>query len=351
MKYGVSAFLVVTSLASSVNWGSVDHGVTRLMVIAPVQTTNPILNTEERLIAKSRPPICPRGRACFPPPRNPSTEIYIISPCRGSLLSNNSKPILSWSAVPGATRYSVSVQLSGQPVWSQIVEERTEIPFPASVSLELDKDYELIVEAMVGNERKRGSVTFRLLDSTSAQQVEKETGAIAANTHLPAERAIKLAELYKQNELFTEAIAVLNSVKNENRTLSIYQMLGDLYLENARLPSLAEEPYKQAIVLAKNLNDMNAQAEAQVGLGTVYYYLNNSERAIDYLKAARASYETIKNPELAAQLAQFLGQVYEGVSNRDEAIRWYQIAEAEYKALGDTQRLNFVEENLRRLRQ
>jgi tetratricopeptide (TPR) repeat protein len=239
----------------------------------------------------------------------------------------------------------VRVERSKQQLWEQIVENRTEIPFPAGeLTLEPDKDYELIVES---DNRKSGSVRFRLLAEAKAQQVRAEAGEIAANAKLSAEeKALKLAEVYRENDLFTEAIETLaGAVKNGSRSVPVHLMLGDLYL-NVKLPILAEDTYQQALTLATS--DPEAQAEAQVGLGWASVELKNWERAISSLQAAYAIYERLKKPD-APHAAQFLGQVYERSGNRDEAIAWYQKAKAGYEAFGDKPRQENVEEMLRNL--
>ncbi|WP_017716415.1 tetratricopeptide repeat protein [Kamptonema formosum] len=293
------------------------------------------------LLAKS---VCPPKQPCIQDGRGGSTGINIISPCGGSILKV-SELKLSWSAVPGAKSYSVRVERSKQPLWEKIVENRTEIPFPAGeLTLEPDKDYELIVES---DNRKSGSVRFRMLAEDKAQQVRAEASEIAANTKLSADdKAIKLAEVYRENELFTEAIETLaGAVKNGSRSVPVHLMLGELYLK-VKLPGLAEAPYQQALTLATS--DTEAQAKAQVGLGRASVALQNWERAISSLQAAYAIYERLKKPD-APQVAQLLGEVYERSGNRDEAIVWYQKAKAGYEALGDKLRQENVEEMLRNL--
>jgi tetratricopeptide (TPR) repeat protein len=237
------------------------------------------------------------------------------------------------------------VERSNQKLWEKIVENRTEIPFPAGeLSLEPDKDYELIVES---DNRKSGSVRFRLIAEVKAQPVRAEAGEIAANAKLSAdEKAIKLAEVYSKNELFTEAIETLaGAVKNGSRSVPVHLMLGDLYLQ-VELPSLAEVPYQQVMTLATSKPE--AQAKAKIGLARANVKLLKWDRAISYLQDAYAIYESLKKPE-APQVAQLLGEVYERLGNRDEAIAWYQKAKAGYEGFADKERQENVEEMLRNL--
>ena len=288
--------------------------------------------------------VCPEKGPCYNDGRGSFTGINIISPCKGAILKV-SELKLSWSAVPGAKSYSVRVERSNKQLWDKIVENRTEIPFPAGeLTLDPEKDYELIVES---DNRQSGSVRFRLIAEAKAQQVRAEAGEIAANAKLSAdEKALKLAEVYRENELLTEAIETLaGAVKNGSRSVPVHLRLGELYL-NGNLPILAEDTYQQALTLATS--DPEAQAEAQVGLGQVSMALQNWERALSLLQAGYAIYERLKKPE-APHAAQLLAEVYERLGNRDEAIVWYQKAKAGYEAFADKKRQENVEEMLRKL--
>ena len=348
MKSKVSISLVLTLALAVVDWSlSNCQGIAATPTPILAKEANPI--KDEILLSKL---VCPeRGRPCYDDARSPSSGISIISPTRGLLLASDNQPMLSWTEVSGATSYSVRVEDSGKTLWYEKVENRTEIPYPEEQPpLEPDKDYELIVETIVGDDIKSGRQRFRLLSQLESQDVQAEAEAISTNPELTAdEKALKIAELYQEKDLLTEAIASLNSaLKNQSGSISIYQMLGDLYRE-AGIPTLAESPYQQALNRATTLNDTNAQAEAQVGLARVNVTKMNWEQAISWLEAAHKNYETLNNQELATQVTQFLGEVYEKSGNLDKAIYWYQQARNGYEELGDTERLEYVEKQLRYL--
>ncbi|MEQ9236484.1 hypothetical protein [Coleofasciculus sp. E2-BRE-01] len=67
------------------------------------------------------------------------------------------------------------------------------------------------------------------------------------------------------------------------------------------------------------------------------------------LTAAYSNYQQLNNAELTPQVAQFLGEVYEGDNNYEQARRWYQEAKAGYEAIGDEQRIEYIEKVMRRL--
>lgn len=281
--------------------------------------------------------------------RNPGTNITIISPTRGSLLNN--KPTISWSPFPDATSYSVRVEYLGKILWEKTV-EKTEISYPNDQPpLELDNDYELIVETVINNEIKSGSVIFRLPNQAKEQKIQSETQVISNSQLNPDQKSIKLAELYQENDFPNEAIEILkNRVENKSQNLVVYEMLGDLYLK-VNLPKLAETPYQQALNLATNINDTKSKAEIQFNLGEVYDALEKRQEAIASLTSARASYQSLNNRESAAQVAQYLGELYEAIPNRDLAIQWYETAKTEYKSLGEIERANIMEEKLQDLNQ
>lgn len=95
---------------------------------------------------------------------------------------------------------------------------------------------------------------------------------------------LTLADLYQTYNLNAEAIELLEQlVKQGSKITSVYQLLGDLYLQTG-LSQLAKKPYLQALELAKQTKDIEGQAKAQMGLGEAFYGMNNKQDAIAYLK-------------------------------------------------------------------
>ncbi|HBE19252.1 MAG TPA: hypothetical protein DEG17_24005 [Cyanobacteria bacterium UBA11149] len=323
-----------------------------LIAITPLPVTAELLkDTSSNLLLAQNP--CPenpnlpcRRRGG----RNPAANITIISPTRGSLLNN--KPTISWFPISGATSYSVRIEYSEKILWEKIVENQTEILYPSDKApLELDNDYEVIVETIINDKIKSGRVIFRLPNQAQQQSIQTATQNIANSQLTPDDKAIQIAEIYKKNDFLTAAIQTLNSaIKNESENITVYQMLGDLYIQ-ANLPKLAETPYQKALNLAGNLNDRNSQAEIQLKLGKVYDTLDKSEEVIASLTSARASYQSLNKLEFAARVAQYLGEFYEEIPNRDLAIQWYETAKTEYESLGEIERANIMEKKLQNLNQ
>ncbi|NEP40785.1 MAG: tetratricopeptide repeat protein [Okeania sp. SIO2H7] len=298
------------------------------------------------LLAKT---ICPEnGDPCYEEgDRGSSISIQIIGPTVGNLLPTNNRPNLSWEPEAGAESYFVSItDFSG--IILELETGDTQIIYPEDKPpLEPDKDYTLTVETLIGDTAKSGEVNFRLLGEEEAEKIEAAAAEIRNQNNLTAEeKVVKIAEMYEDKRLYSEAIALLNNSLNEGKVSpEIYQTLGKVYRE-AGLSFLAETPYQEALELAE---DKNAIAEAQVGLARVNISLENWEEAISWLEKARANYREINNRELAAQLAQFLGEVLVEKGDRPQAINWYRQAAEEYENLGELERLNYVEEILERL--
>ena len=221
---------------------------------------------------------------------------YIISPRSTALLTN--RPILRWNAVPGATSYQVRVQDAGLKLDWQTETSNTQIEYPGEPPLQPDSYYLLIVETDKGetdkgnsSEEEQGTdLMFTLLDAEKAELVRTEVAKLKQQQLTQEAEGLALAYLYQNYDLKAEAIELLEElVKWGSQTAAVYQLLGDLYLQ-VGLSQQAKSPYLQALELAKYTEDVEGQAEAQVGLGEAEYGLNNKEEAIAWLKKAQENY-------------------------------------------------------------
>jgi tetratricopeptide (TPR) repeat protein len=342
MKNKISLLLGLAFILSLGEWIGVEGGA--------IASTQPRMNIHSSfLLAKI---ICPPEKPCYDDGRGSLSEINIISPRRGALLSNNNRPNISWFAVPNATSYSIRIENSKGVFWDTTSKD-PKISYPDDKPpLEPDKDYTLIVETIVNTDKLTGRANFRLLDLAHTQRIQTEAGKIIAKTQLTSDdKALELAKLDSkpENDLLTEAIEILNhAIKDGSHNVSIYQMLGDLYLQ-VKLPTLAETTYQQALDIATSLKNINAQAEAQIGLGEVNANLQNWQQAITFLNNARGSYQDLKDLESASQVAQFIGEMYENLHDNEQAIAWYKQAKSEYEMLGDIKQANYVEGRIKNL--
>jgi predicted negative regulator of RcsB-dependent stress response len=282
---------------------------------------------------------------CGKEPRGPDEVLDIISPPRRTSLLND-RPMLSWEAVKGATSYTVRVK--GPEVnWESPPVQETQIPYPTDApTLQPGRQYDLTVEADNG---QSGKATFKLLSESDAKLVREIKDQITRLNLPKDEEALDLARLYMGKGLIAEAIETLVAVKDKSQTAQVYRMLGDRYLQ-VELPFLAKPEYETALKLATNAKDIEEQAATQYGLGAVNAALKNPDEAIRWLKAARASYETLNNIELKTDIAHFLGEIYIKLNNRDEARNWFQEALTGYETLKNPQGVEEIQKRLEQLK-
>lgn len=232
-------------------------------------------------------PVYTRTRP-IPPTREPLASGIpdIITPKQTWLLGN--KPTLRWAAVPGTTVYVV--RLSGPGVdWVREV-NTTSIVYPGKPPLRAGEGYLMVVNANNGATAK---TIFSLLDEKRAALVRTSVERIARQNLNDEEKALAIAEVYVGQGLTTEAIELLETLGNKNtRTVAVYQMLGDLFVQ-ARLLRQAESNYLKAVDLAATGNDLEGQAVAAARLGEVYTALGNSDAATYWHKQAERGYQIL----------------------------------------------------------
>lgn len=250
-----------------------------------------------------------RARGDIIPPRDRINPLipYIISPRHTLLL--NPLPTLNWNAVPGASRYNVSLLADEDVIWQTDLSE-TFVVYSGKPPLESGVDYLLMIEADTGassQEEDLPDLGFGLLGENEAQRVSEGVEQLV-NLDLAQEaKSLALVHLYKGYDLKAEAIATLEALVNKgSQTAAVFRTLGDFYLEIG-LNLLAESRYLRAIELAA------ADVEGQ------------------------------------ALVAASLVKVYEAIANRQEAIHWLTQARNRYQILGDMQRLEELEKQQREL--
>jgi len=227
---------------------------------------------------------------------------YIISPRKTKLLDAN--PTLRWNPVPGATRYTVSVE-GGQEDWT-FETDQTELVYPSDAPpLEPGVDYLLIIKTDNGKSSQSEGLAglgFSLLAQEDAQHA-RDAAAQLAELNLPDEaRAFALAQVYAGYGLIAEAIETLEALlETGSQTAAVYRALGDFYRQT-ELSLLAQARYLDAIELAAAAGDVEGQAAAQVGLGEVYATLGQHDLADEQLRQARDGYEALGDVQRVSEL-------------------------------------------------
>lgn len=201
----------------------------------------------------------PRTRGDIAPLRSGISPLipYIISPRRTKLL--NSLPMLRWNAVPGASRYTVSLIVDEEDVLWETQVEGTEVVYSGESPLESGVDYLLMVEADMGAsslEDDSPDLGFTLLDENEATVVREAIEQLVKLDLADETKSFALANLYRIHDLKAEAIATWEAlVKRGSQIAAIYRTLGDLYLEVGLNP-LAQSWYMRATQLGTEVGDV-----------------------------------------------------------------------------------------------
>jgi hypothetical protein len=191
---------------------------------------------------------------------------YLITPRETNILTN--RPQLRWNAVPGATNYTVKID----GVNWEAQAKKTEIVYPGEPPLEAGRRYRVTIEADNGESSTSDAVVgFRVLDEQTKKTVLDAVKTVQQQQLSPEEAGLVLAHLYRGYKLYADAVEVLEGlVKQGSQIATVYQLLGDTYLEIG-LPQLAKKPYEKALKLATNTENLSVQAGIQAGLGMSYY--------------------------------------------------------------------------------
>lgn len=220
---------------------------------------------------------------------------YIISPRRTKLL--DSKPILRWNPVAGATSYKLSLRENGAKLNWEMTVSGTEAVYPGEPALKPGASYKLIVDANTGasseNAVGEGDIEFSLLDEGEVERVKSEVGAI--DKQVPNESAKKLAisSIYLNTSAIAEAIEILETLPKAGlETPPIYRTLGDLYLDRLQLIPQAKAYYSKTINAAK-LDDIEELTAARYGLGQVHSAVRNNLEAMRYLRMAKDGFQSL----------------------------------------------------------
>ena len=178
---------------------------------------------------------------------------YVISPRRTLLL--NGRPMIRWNPVKDATSYTVIVKGPSGYLWQNEVTEN-EVVYPGEPVLEPGVYYTIIVDANTGAsslDDENFVQGFEVINESDRLQIKNAAGEIEAST--AEEESLKLAKLYRENNLRSEAIALLEKLAATNTdNEEIYQMLKQLYLEIG-LVNLADKYAIKAVDLGEIEND------------------------------------------------------------------------------------------------
>ena len=267
------------------------------------------------------------GSTCFGTPRwfRPSfgvsntwhatdaTEPYVISPWAGQVLTTT--PHLRWNAVEGASGYSVGLLHKDSEGWTEMWTVNTthsSINYPRDeAALELGEEYALQV-TVTGEPKgaEESSVIFGAISGPPRRAAEAESAEIDA---LPIDRAMKVVrlveEVYPTSDLYAEGINDLTALINDGmETAQIQRLLGDYFVRSG-LVIPAEESYLAALSLAEMEENIEEEATAAWGIGTVYGRVGREEEARVYLEQGLAIAKELGDEDLAASIEKELDRL------------------------------------------
>ncbi|HBL12896.1 MAG TPA: hypothetical protein DD379_16170 [Cyanobacteria bacterium UBA11162] len=232
---------------------------------------------------------------------------YLISPRRTYLL--NDQPLLRWNAVAGATVYTVTIEEDRKPFWQTTLSD-TEVIYPGTPALKPGANYSLIVQTDTGvssiqEEQIEPGIPyyrFSLLDEAQAQPIQATLEQIRQQELTDSAKALVIAQVYLKNDLISEAIETLEKVvKSGVQSAPIYRTLGELYWNYLELEPQAKDYYSKAVELADS-EDIEEKTAAQNGLGQVEAALGNNDAAVDWLTQALAGYQALGDSERVSKL-------------------------------------------------
>jgi tetratricopeptide (TPR) repeat protein len=231
---------------------------------------------------------------------------YLITPRETDILTN--RPQLRWNAVSGATNYTIKID----GVNWEAQTKKTEIVYPGKPPLEAERRYRVTIEADNGESSTSEAVVgFTILDEQTQKTVLDAVRTVKQQQLSPEEAGLVLAHLYRGYGLYADAVEVLEGlVKQDSQIATVYQLLGDTYLEIG-LPQLAKKPYEKALKLATNTEDLSVQAGIQAGLGTAYRLLGNDSEAVQWLKKAKGGYDELGDISQVQELDKTINSILE----------------------------------------
>lgn len=227
---------------------------------------------------------------------------YLITPRNFSILTN--RPLLRWNAVRGATNYTIKID----GVNWETQTNQNEIKYSGETPLQQGQRYRVTIEADNGTSSKSDAVVgFTILDEATQKTVLDAKNTIEQQSLSSEEEGLILAQLYRGYELYADAIEILEElVKQDSKTVAIYKLLGDTYLETG-LPQLAKKSYEKALELTTG--NLPLQAEIRAGLGKAYYGLGKKDEAVQWLEKAKTSYEELGDSLQVQELDKIINSI------------------------------------------
>ncbi len=195
---------------------------------------------------------------------------YVITPRETDIISD--RPQIRWNAVPGVVNYTVKIDGIN---WKKKT-DKTEIIYDGDRPLQPETRYWVTVTTDQGlSSQQDTEVGFNVSDEQTKKIVLDAVEKIQKQPLSLTERGLVLAYLYRSYELYGDAINVLEDLVNQgNKEITVYQLLGDTYLE-VGLPQLAKNTYQKGLELVIKTQNIPAQITIKKMLKQVNDLLGN----------------------------------------------------------------------------
>lgn len=232
---------------------------------------------------------------------------YILQPRNTALLNN--RPQIRWREADPGSIYIITIIAEDGKERSSFEATGGASNWPSDWSpLEANATYLLRVSPKgepSQDESTSAGQGFWLLDTHESEEVQEQEGRLRAQS-LPA-TAIDLvvAEFYLNHGMRSEAISLLERVVQRDGTPAVYLSLGRVYLE-VGVALEAKASFDQALIAAQISGELEAEAEALVGLGLSIRLLGDESDALQQFKCARERYEKIGARERVEEINQLL---------------------------------------------
>ncbi|NEQ69410.1 MAG: tetratricopeptide repeat protein [Symploca sp. SIO2D2] len=104
----------------------------------------------------------------------------------------------------------------------------------------------------------------------------------------------------------------------------VERLIGEAKQKRQQSQSIkAINPLQQALVIARQLQDLEAEAEVLLGIGFNYYKIAQYQQALDYYNQALSIFQEVENLSGEATTLNNLGEVYRVTGEPQEAIGYY----------------------------
>ncbi|AFZ57518.1 tetratricopeptide repeat protein [Anabaena cylindrica FACHB-243] len=236
--------------------------------------------------------ICPIN----PPQSTPNNAIPVIITPRSTFLISN-QPIIRWNNAIGATSYTIQlIDQDANEIWKKDVNSSDvcqggicETHYSGN-SLETNQIYKLIINTNTGRSTQEIAVPnmgFQVIDAARVSEINQKIEDTKSLGLSNTEQALKISEIYEQDNLIAEAILILENLSDTDKTSDIYCKLGQFYYYYLDLTSEGEELLQTAIDKA---SDEKQLAVAQLELAEVKIIFGQKAEAKTLLEQSLNNY-------------------------------------------------------------